>query len=113
MSPELEANGTNIGAMRKFRVSRLSNAFNRQSPAFVRPKEPDAGYSARMAGENRSTQGDGQCLAHQPGQLAVQNPAGSGRHQLHRCTINTPLHNKHVFDTYVLAAQRRRRQNEP
>jgi hypothetical protein len=37
------------------------------------------------------------------------NSAGSGRQQSYRCTINVPLHDKHVFDTHVLAA----RQNGP
>src|SRR5215831_19516483 len=31
----------------------------------------------------------------------------------YRCTINVPLHDKHAFDTHVLAARRRHRQNGP
>ena len=33
------------------------------------------------------------------------------RHQSNLCTINVPLHDEHAFDTHVLAARRRHRQN--
>ena len=33
--------------------------------------------------------------------FAVQNPAGICRHQSNLCTINVPLHDKHVFDTHI------------
>jgi hypothetical protein len=33
--------------------------------------------------------------------FAGQNPAGICRHQSNLCTINVPLHDKHVFDTHI------------
>jgi cytochrome c oxidase subunit 2 len=33
--------------------------------------------------------------------FAVQNPAGICRHQSNLCTINGPLHDKHVFGTHI------------